>query len=124
MRSTTGWSAVPIVAAGLGYAAWRGLGGSPVRRVVLVQVLGVVLALDTPTRMVHYVFEDEVVIDGVKRPSDIHAVAAGLGGSYILWGCVVTVIAVGLLALALWWAWRRPEPNEPGRVSSGRRTVR
>jgi hypothetical protein len=71
--------------------------------------LGVVLALDTLTRMVGYVFEKEVTVDGKVSPSDISTVANNLGGSYVLWGLVITMIAVGLLSGALWWAWKRPE---------------
>lgn len=106
VRSATGLVAMPIVAVALGYAAWR---GKPEHRVIVVQVLGVVLALDTLTRMIGYVFEKEVVIDGKVARTDIQGVADNLGGSYILWGMVVTAIALALLGGALWWAWRRPE---------------
>lgn len=105
VRSTAGLIAMPLVAAALGWAAWRGP-----HKVVIVQTLGVILALDTLTQMVSYVFEDYVEIDGHKLPSDIHSVSAGFGGHYVLWGIVVTAFAVGLLALALWWAWRQ-EPR-------------
>jgi len=107
VRSVTGFIAMPIVALALAFTAWRGFARHPYHRVVAVQVLGVVLALDTLTRMVSYVFMDEVEINGVMRPSDIHLVATNLGGHYVLWGLVITVIAVGLLWLSLWWAWRR-----------------
>jgi hypothetical protein len=110
VRSATGIIAMPIVAALLGWAAWRGL--EPDHRVVLVQVLGVVLALDTLTRMVAYVFMNEVVVDGVKRPSDISNVADNFGGSYVIWGMIITIIAVGMLGLAAWWAWRRPDVRD------------
>jgi len=109
VRSATGLVAMPIVAVALAFTAWRGFAEHPYHRVVVAQVLGVVLALDTLTRMVSYVFEDEVVIGGVKRPTDIHLVADNLGGHYVMWGMVVTAIAVGLLALSSWWAWRRPD---------------
>jgi hypothetical protein len=110
VRSTTGIIAMPIVAALLGYAAWRSwFGESPERRVILAQVLGVVLALDTLTRMVSYVFMGTVEVGGKERPSDISNVASNLGGHYVLWGMLVTAIAVALLGGALWWAWRRPE---------------
>lgn len=113
VRSITGLVAMPIVAALLGYAAWRSwFGEAPERRVVLVQVLGVILALDTLTRMVSYVFVAEVEVDGKVSGSDISHVADNLGGHYVLWGMAVTAIAVGLLAGALWWAWRRPSVDE------------
>ena len=111
VRSAAGLVAMPVVAALLGWAAWRGFAEHPERRVLLVQVLGVMLAIDTLTRMVSYVFEDSVVVDGVRSPSDIHNVAEGFGGHYLLWGLAVTAVAVGLLALGVWWAWGRPSPE-------------
>ena len=111
VRSATGIIAMPIVAALLAWASWRGwFDESPERRVILAQVLGVVLGLDTLTRMVGYVFTAKVEIDGKTVTSDIGNVADNFGGSYIVWGMLVTAVAVGLLAGALWWAWRRPEP--------------
>jgi hypothetical protein len=114
VRSVTGWIAMPIVAFALAWTAWRGFAEHPGRRVIVAQVLGVVLALDTLTRMVGYVFEKEVTVDGKVSPSDISGVAAGLGGSYVLWGMLITAIAVGLLSGALWWAWKRPGPRPQG----------
>jgi hypothetical protein len=55
------------------------------------------------------VFQKEVTVDGRVSRTDIQGVADNLGGSYILWGMLVTAIALGLLGGALWWAWRRPE---------------
>jgi hypothetical protein len=104
VRSPTGVVAMPAVAAALGWAAWR-LDGD--HRVVVAQTLGVVFALDTLTRMVSYVFMSEVEVDGEVRHSDIQNVADNLGGHYLLWGVAVTAVAVGLLALGLWSAWRR-----------------
>jgi hypothetical protein len=109
VRSIAGFVAMPIVAFALAWTAWRGFAEHPERRVIVAQVLGVVLALDTLTRMVGYVFEKEVTVDGKVSPSDISTVANNLGGSYVLWGLLITVIAVGLLSGALWWAWKRPE---------------
>ncbi|MGE5181726.1 MAG: M50 family metallopeptidase [Acidobacteriota bacterium] len=105
VRSATGLVAMPMVAVALAYAAVR---EPPERRVIIAQVLAVVLAIDTLTRMVGYVFEDTVDIAGKKVPSDIATVADGFGGPQLVWGCAVTAVAVGLLAVALWWAWRRP----------------
>ncbi|HUJ58748.1 MAG TPA: M50 family metallopeptidase [Kofleriaceae bacterium] len=119
VRSTAGVIAMPIVAAGLLYAAWW----APSHRVIVAQVLGVVLALDTLTRMVGYVFEDSVEVDGKKQWSDIHNVASQLGGHYVVWGMAVTAVAVGLLALGLWWAWRRPEPGAATIRASVRREL-
>ena len=109
VRSATGLFVMPFIALALVWTAWRGFRVHPEYRVVVCQALGVILALDTLTRMVSYSFEKEVTVDGTTSPSDIQNVAHFLGGSYVIWGLVVTAIAVGLLASALWWAWRRPE---------------
>ena len=110
VRSAAGLIAMPIVAAGLIYAALR---AAPEHRVIVAQVLAVVLAFDTLTRMVSYVFKDEVVIDGKKMPSDITSVAHNFGGPVFLWGCAITAIAVALLWAGLWGAWRASAPAAP-----------
>jgi hypothetical protein len=107
VRSTAGIVAMPLVAAFLGWAAWRGFAAEPGRRVLLVQVLSVILGLDTLTRMVHYSFMDKTS-DGYR--SDVAAIADNLGGHYVMWGLAITTLALGMLALGLWRAWRRPEP--------------
>jgi hypothetical protein len=110
VRSATGLVAMPIVAVLLGYAGLFAFRDEPSRRVIVAQVLAVVLALDTLTRMTHYVFERSVTIGDKPTPSDIAMVADGFGGPVPLWGMGVCAVALGLLALALWWAWKRPEP--------------
>ena len=117
VRSPAGLVAMPIVALALAAAAW-GWRAHPERRVILAQVLGVILALDTATRMVSYVFTAKVEVDGQVDASDIANVAENLGGNYIFWGIGVTAVALGMLALGLWRAWSRPEP----RVISRRRS--
>lgn len=107
VRSATGYIAMPIVAALLGWAAWPGFRERPERRVILAQVLAVILASDTVTRMVGYALSSEA--DPGER-SDVKGIADNLGGHYLLWGLAIIVIALGLLAFGLWWAWRRPDP--------------
>jgi Peptidase M50B-like len=107
VRSIAGLVAMPLVALALGWSASRGFADKPERRTILAQVLGVMLAIDTLTRMVSYVFTKEVKVDGAVRSSDITNVANNLGGHYVLWGIAVTVAATGLLALGVWWAWGR-----------------
>jgi len=111
VRSAVGFIVVPPLAALFGWAAWRAWRNKPEkaarRRVLLAQVVGVVLALDTLTRMIGYVFTKTVEVDGAKRLSDIARIAEQLGGSYLLWGLLITVIALGLLALGLRRALRR-----------------
>jgi hypothetical protein len=110
VRSAVGLVAVPLLALLLGWTAWRGFAQAPQRRVLLVQFLAVVLALDTLTRMIGYVFTGQVQIDGKQRLSDVALLARNAGGHYLLWGVLITAVACGLLALGLWRAWRRPAP--------------
>jgi hypothetical protein len=105
VRTAAGFVTMPIVAALLGWAVTLGFGAKPERRVLLAQLLGVILALDTLTRMVSYAFMDKTS-DG--KTSDVSHIASNLGGSYVLWGFVITILALGMLALGLWLAWRRP----------------
>ncbi len=99
VRSPVGVVVVPALALLCGWAGWRAFRERPERRVLLAQVLGVVLAVDTATRMLRYVFMKTVEVDGEKRISDIARIAEQLGGHYALWGLLVAAIALGLLAL-------------------------
>jgi hypothetical protein len=110
VRSVAGFISVPLTAAGLGYMAWR---GKPDRRQLLAQLVGLMLALDTATRMVDYVFRAEVKVNGVTGPSDIAHVAEGLGGDRGLWGSLVAAIGLALCALGLWLAWRPQKLSQP-----------
>jgi hypothetical protein len=104
VRSAAGIIAMPLVAALLGWAAWRGFAGNPGRRVLLVQVLSVILGVDTLTRMVAYSFMDAT---SAGQRSDVSAIADNLGGHHLVWGLVITTLGLGMLALGLWRAWRR-----------------
>jgi len=105
VRSAAGLITMPLVAALLGWAAWRGFGEKPQRRVLLAQLLAVILALDTLTRMVGYAFMSK--LDDGKQ-SDVQLIENNLGGHYLLWGLVIVVLALAMLGGGLWWAWRRP----------------
>ena len=105
VRTPVGLAAMTVVALALGWAAWK-LDWD--HRVIVSQVLGVVLALDTVTRMVGYAFMKEVELNGKTTPSDVGIIAMNLGGSHLWYGLAITVIALGLLSLGGWWAWRRP----------------
>lgn len=105
VRTPVGIASMTVVALALGWAAWK-LDAD--YRVIVSQVLGVVLALDTLTRMVGYAFEKEVELDGKTTPSDVAIIAKNLGGSHLWYGLAITTIALGLLFVGLWWAWRRP----------------
>jgi hypothetical protein len=103
VRSTAGVIAMPLVAIGLGYAAWQ-----PKWRVVIAQFLGVLLALDTVTDGFSYALSSEAR-KGEK--SDVQMIADELGGAHWMWGLAIIAVALVLLGTSLWWAWRRSEPT-------------
>jgi hypothetical protein len=120
VRTPVGIVAMAVVALTLGWAAWK-LDGD--YRVIVSQVLGVVLALDTLTRMVGYAFMKKVELEGKTELSDVGIIAENLGGSHIWYGLAITSIALGLLFLGGWWAWRRPAgPARPGLLRRSART--
>lgn len=84
-------------------AATLGFRASPERRVLLAQFLAVILAVDTLTRMVSYASMGALT---TGQTSDVGYIAEHVGGHYKLWGVVITVLAVSMLALRTWVAWR------------------
>jgi len=112
VRSATGVIVMPMLAIGLGLYAWR---GRPSRRIIATQLIGVLLALDTVTRL-DYLFTSSAEIDGVHRTSDIARFAETLGGHYLLWGLLFAVVSLGLCALGLRRAWRKPASATPRRA--------
>ncbi len=122
IRSVTGVVVVPALALLLGWAGWRGFRESPERRVIVAQVLAVIAAIDTLTRMVSYVFMKQVTVDGEVRLSDIGRFAENMGGWYVLWGVAFTLVAIFLLGVGGWLAWRVPEVTVamPSKTRKGR----
>lgn len=116
VRSATGIAAMSAVAAGLGYATWFGFRDNPERRVLLAQFLAIILAVDTLTRMVSYAFMGSI---STGQTSDVGHIAENLGGHYKLWGVVITALALGMLALGMWLAWRTP--RDPARPIASKR---
>jgi len=104
VRSPAGFVVVPACAALLGWAAWR---WTPDHRLVLTQFIAITLALDTLGRMVGYALSSTATVGGHVEKSDVAAVADALGGHYLLWGVVVIAVALGLLGVGLWAAWRK-----------------
>lgn len=124
IRSATGVIVVPALAVLLGWVGWRGFRESPERRVIVAQVLAVVAAIDTLTRMVSYVFMKQVTVDGQVRLSDIGRFAENVGGWYVLWGVAFTIVACAMLGLGGWLAWRVPEaPPKPDKLRKGTAVV-
>jgi hypothetical protein len=103
VRSTAGVIAMPLVAVGLGYAAWQRN-----YRVVIAQFLAVILALETVFSGFSYALSSEAR-KGEK--SDVQLIADQLGGSHWMWGFAIIGIASLFLGAALLWAWKRPEPK-------------
>lgn len=104
VRSATGLIALPIVALVLSLFITNKI-GTPERRLLLAQFLGVVLAIDTVTR-IDYLFKSEVRINGTVIPSDIASVAHSLGGPSLLWGLALAAFSLLFLAAGLFAAWR------------------
>lgn len=107
VRSATGIVAMSAVAAGLAWATWGAFRATPAHRVLLAQFLAVILAVDTLTRMVSYAFMDAIA---TGQTSDVGHIAENLGGHYKLWGVVITALAVSMLALGMYLAWRPRGP--------------
>ena len=105
VRSSTGILAMSAVAIALGWATWLGFKERPERRVMLAQLLAVILAVDTLTRMVGYAFMGSL---STGETSDVGHISENLGGHYKLWGLVITAIALAMLAFGVWIAWRKP----------------
>jgi len=103
VRSTAGLVSVPLVAAATALFAWR---GSPGERVWFTQLLAITLALDTVGDMIPYALSSTAHVNGSDSRSDVGAIADALGGPYLLWGLLLIVAALALLALGLWAAWR------------------
>jgi hypothetical protein len=108
VRSPAGYFAVPLVAALIGWVIWR---GTPNRRLVAAHFIAVQLALDTLGRMLHYVFVPTAMSGGHESRSDVALIADNVGGHYLLWGLAIAAVALGMLALGLWSAWRRPKQS-------------
>jgi len=119
VRSPAGYVVVPLVAALLGWAAWR---WQPERRLVLAQFIAITLALDTVGRMFGYALSATATVGGHEQKSDVANVADAVGGHYLVWGAVVITVALALLAAGLWLAWRpgRSGPS-PRRAPASRR---
>jgi hypothetical protein len=103
VRSTAGLLAMPLVAAALALVAWRRSGDS---NLLVAQLVGLLLALDTVTR-IDYLFTSSTE----RGPSDIAKVAEAFGGHYLAWGALLAAVSLALCALGLWLAWRPSQPK-------------
>jgi hypothetical protein len=104
VRTLTGWIAIPAVAVLLGALAWK---GPSWLRTIGAQFLGVLLALDTVTR-IDYLFSGTAFVDGHERASDVAIIADAIGLHYLVWGSLLAVVSLALLALGVRLAWATP----------------
>lgn len=74
-----------------------------------VQFVAVVLATDTVTRGVSYLFSTNAQVDGSSHPSDIIHVAQALPGPYQLWAAVLASMSLLILLAGLWFSLRSPK---------------
>lgn len=103
VRSGVGIVTMSALAVVFGYVALVAFRKNPERRVWFAQLLAVILSIDTFTRMVSYAFMGKT---SEGKVSDTAHIAENLGGHHLLWGLGITVLALGMLALGVWWAWR------------------
>jgi hypothetical protein len=104
VRSFVGWIAVPFVAVIVAGLAWK---GGPVSRTVGAQFLGVLLALDTVSR-IDYCFSGTATINGRELPSDAANIANAIGGHYLIWGSLVAAFSIVLVIVGVRLAWAEP----------------
>ena len=89
---------------------------------MLAQFIAVTLALDTVGRMVGYAMSSKATVGGEERTSDVAAAADALGGNHFLWGALVVTVALALLGVGLWAAWRPSRTGPlPRRAPASRR---
>ena len=102
VRSSAGVFAVLSSVALLGWAStWAGA-----RRQVFVQLIAVTLALDTLGRLLPYAVSSTAQVGGHEHKSDVSLIADAVGGNHLVWGIAVIAVALVLLAIGLWAAWR------------------
>lgn len=103
VRSPVGWLALAPLALVLAALTRYTEGGG---RMMLARFLGMLLALDTVTR-IDYLFTSHATIGGSDRASDVAEIAKALGGPFLLWGGLLAALSILLLGVGLWAAWRR-----------------
>ena len=98
VRTPVGWLTVGGLAL-LCAAAGRLLAAPG--RLFFVQLLGLLLGLDTVTRA-DYLFMSSARIGGQLHPSDVAGIASTLGGPSALWGVLLAGLSAALLLVGLW----------------------
>lgn len=98
VRTPVGWLTVGGLAL-LCAAAGRLLGASG--QLFFVQLLGLLLGLDTVTRA-DYLFVRSARIGGQLHASDVAGIASTLGGPPALWGVLIGGLSAVLMLIGLW----------------------
>lgn len=96
VRNPFGMVAVSVVGGALLLAAWRLKG---YWRFVLVQFIGIQVALSA-LRGWRYLFTAQANVGGRSLPSDVSSIANALGGSYWMWGILLTAFNLAVLYFA------------------------
>jgi len=109
VRSPFGVIACLAIAALVATLGWR---LRPSRRFLLVQFIGIQLALSSLSRM-DYLFTGEARF-GLTRvmPSDVANIAEALGGHWLLWGSLIAMVTLAMLYGAYRFVdWRLDQPE-------------
>ena len=103
VRSLTGLIAMPALAVVFALALKFGNAGV---RLFLSQAIAVMLALDTATRMVHYVFMEQATGEVGGSRSDVGQISDSLGLPIGFWGVLIAGAAIVMLIWGLWMAFK------------------
>ena len=68
---------------------------------LLIQFIGVHMLVDTVTRTFGYLLSSGATVNGVARHSDSSAIAHAVGGSHLVWGLVIAIIALSIFYYSL-----------------------
>lgn len=98
VRTSVGWLSVGGLGLVMGLLA-RAL--SDGGRIFVVQLIGLLLALDTLARG-DYLFMGSARVGGSMRPSDVAGIAQVMGGPVVMWGGVIAVLSALLLLVGLY----------------------
>ena len=93
VRNAFGIVALPLLAAGIAWGAWK---LSVKWRFILVQLVGVQLSLSV-LRGLDYLFMADAKVGGRILQSDVSSIARAVGGPYWLWGLLILAFNLGLL---------------------------
>ncbi|MEK6239364.1 MAG: M50 family metallopeptidase [Planctomycetales bacterium] len=100
IRTTFGWIATTLLAAGFIFVAAK---GAPALQIFAVQFLGVQACIST-FRQINYLFTKHAAVGGKMQLSDTGQMAEKLFFPYWFWGAALTAATIGILYVGLQWA--------------------